>query len=67
MTYRIQFHREGAIIGEVEGLADRASAKRFAEAEIVEREADTAVVIDVTGPGTKVASIRQDMMMWDDE
>jgi len=67
MTYRVEFRREGAVIGEVEGLEDRAAAKRLAEAEIARRDAEIALVIDVDGTGTEVASIRLDAMEWDDE
>lgn len=67
MTYRIEFRREGAVIGEVEGLEDRAAAKRVVEEEIRTRNAEIALVIDVDGTGTEVASIRLDAMKWDDE
>ncbi|MEE7446645.1 hypothetical protein MRF4_01715 [Methylobacterium radiotolerans] len=67
MTYRVEFRRDGAVIGEAEGLEDRASAKRLAEAEIAQRDAEIALVIDVDGTGMEVASIRLDGMKWDDE
>ena len=67
MSYRVEFRREGGVIGEAEGLEDRDAAKRLAVAEIAKRDADIALVIDVDGTGTEVASIRQDTMVWDDE
>lgn len=67
MTYRVEFRRDGAVIGEVVGLEDRATAKRVAETEIARRDAEIALVIDVDGTGTEVASIRLDAMKWDDE
>jgi hypothetical protein len=67
MSYRIEFRREGAIISEAKGLEDLAAAKRLAEADVAQRDADIALVIDVDGTGTEVASIRQDTMVWDDE
>jgi hypothetical protein len=67
MTYRVEFRRDGAVIGEAEGLEDRAAAKRLAEAEIAQRYAEIAIVIDVDGTGMEVASIRLDAMKWDDE
>ncbi|MGE8130611.1 hypothetical protein SAMN02799625_01116 [Methylobacterium sp. UNC300MFChir4.1] len=67
MTYRVEFRRDGAVIGEAEGLEDRAAAKRLAEAEIAQRDAEIALVIDVDGTGMEVASIRRDAMKWDDE
>jgi len=67
MTYRVEFRRDGAVIGEAEGLEDRAAAKRLAEAEIAQRDAEIALVIDVDGTGMEVASIRLDAMKWDDE
>jgi hypothetical protein len=67
MTYRVEFRRVGAVIGEADGLEDRVAAKRLAEAEIAEREAEIALVIDVEGTGMEVASIRLDAMQWDDE
>lgn len=67
MTYRVEFRKEGAVIGEAEGLEDRDAAKRLAEAEIAQRDAAIALVIDVDGTGTEVASIRLDLMKWDDE
>ncbi|MGU3417011.1 hypothetical protein [Methylobacterium sp. D54C] len=67
MTYRVEFRRDGAVIGEAEGLEDRAAAKRLAEAEIAQRDAEIAIVIDVDGTGMEVASIRLDAMKWDDE
>lgn len=67
MTYRVEFRRDGAVIGEAEGLDDRAAAKRLAEAEIAQRDAEIALVIDVDGTGMEVASIKLDAMKWDDE
>ena len=67
MTYRVEFRSDGAVIGEAEGLEDRAAAKRLAEAEIAQRGAEIAIVIDVDGTGMEVASIRLDAMKWDDE
>ena len=67
MTYRVEFRREGAVIGEADRLEDRVAAKRLAEAEIARRDAEIALVIDVDGTGTEVASIRLDAMQWDDE
>ena len=67
MTYRVEFRRDGAVIGEAEGLEDRAAAKQLAEAEIAQRDAEIALVIDVDGTGMEVASIRLDAMKWDDE
>ncbi|XYD12678.1 hypothetical protein R1A27_34930 (plasmid) [Methylobacterium sp. NMS12] len=67
MTYRVEFRRDGAVIGEAEGLEDRAAAKRVAEEEIARRDAEIALVIDVDGTGMEVASIRLDAMKWDDE
>lgn len=67
MTYRVEFRRAGAVIAEAEGLEDRATAKRLAEAEIAQRDAEIALVIDVDGTGMEVASIRSDGMRWDDE
>jgi hypothetical protein len=67
MTYRVEFRRDGAVIGEAEGLEDRAAAKRLAEVEIAQRDAEIALVIDVDGTGMEVASIRLDAMKWDDE
>ncbi|WP_144426185.1 hypothetical protein [Methylobacterium sp. ARG-1] len=67
MTYRVEFRRDGAVIGEAEGCEDRAAAKRLAEAEIAQRDAEIALVIDVDGTGIEVASIRLDAMRWDDE
>ena len=67
MTYRVEFRRDGAVIGEAEGLEDRVAAKRLAEAEIAQRDAEIALVIDVDGTGMEVASIRLDAMKWDDE
>lgn len=67
MTYRVEFRRDGAVIGEAEGLENRTVAKRVAEAEIARRDAEIALVIDVDGTGMEVASIRLDAMKWDDE
>ena len=67
MTYRVEFRRDGAVIGEAEGLEDRAAAKQLTEAEIAQRDAEIALVIDVDGTGMEVASIRLDAMKWDDE
>jgi hypothetical protein len=67
MNYRVEFRKEGAVIGEAEGFEDRAAAKRLAEAEIAQRDAEIALVIDVDGTGMEVASIRLDAMKWDDE
>ena len=67
MTHRVEFRRAGAAIGEAEGFQNRAAAKRLAQTEIDERDADIAIVIDVEGTGTEVASIRRDTMVWDDE
>lgn len=67
MAYRVEFRRDGTVIGEAEGLEDRVAAKRLAEAEIVQRDAEIALVIDVDGTGMEVASIRLDAMKWDDE
>ncbi len=67
MTYRVEFRRDGAVIGEAEGLEDRSAAKRLAEAEIAQRNAEIALVIDVDGTGMEAASIRLDAMKWDDE
>ena len=67
MNYRVEFRKDGAVIGEADGLEDRAAAKRLAVAELAERDAEIALVIDVEGTGTEVASIRQDTMAWDDE
>ena len=67
MNYRVEFRKNGAVIGKADGLEDRAAAKRLAVAEITERDAEIALVIDVEGTGTEVASIRQDTMAWDDE
>lgn len=67
MTYRIEFRREGAVIGEAEGFADRVAAKRVAQAEIAKRDADIALVVDVDGTGTEIASMQRDTMIWDDE
>jgi hypothetical protein len=67
MSYRVEFRRDGAVIGDVGGLEDRAAAKRLAEAEIAQRDAEIALVIDVDGTGMEVASIRLDAMKWDDE
>lgn len=67
MTYRVEFRRDGAVVGEADGLEDRAAAKRLAEAEIAQRDAEIALVIDIDGTGMEVASIRLDAMKWDDE
>lgn len=67
MTYRVEFRRDGAVVGEADGLEDRAAAKRLAEAEIAQRDAEIALVIDVDGTGMEVASIRLHAMKWDDE
>jgi len=67
MTYRVEFRRDGVVIGEVDSLEDRAAAKQLAEAEIAQRDAEIALVIDVDGSGMEVASIRLDAMRWDDE
>ena len=67
MTYRVEFRQAGAVIGEADGLQDRASAKQLAQIQIAVRDADIAIVIDVEGTGTEVASIRRDTMVWDDE
>jgi hypothetical protein len=67
MTYRVEFRRDGVVIGEAEDLEDRAAAKRLAEAEIAQRDAEIALVIDVDGTGMEVASIRLDAMKWDDK
>ena len=67
MTYRIDFYREGAVVSVVKDLEDLSAAKRTAEKEVATRDAEIALVIDVDGTGTEVASIRQDTMVWDDE
>jgi hypothetical protein len=67
MSYRIEFRRDGAVISEAEGFEDLAAAKQLAKAEVAKRDAEIALVIDVDGTGTEVASIRQDAMVWDDE
>jgi hypothetical protein len=67
LTYRVEFRRDGAVIGEAEGFEARAAAKWLADAEIAQRDAEIALVIDVDGTGMEVASIRLDAMRWDDE
>lgn len=67
MNYRVEFRRNGAVIGEAQGLDDRDAAKQLAEAEIAKRDAEIALVIDVDGTGMEVASLRRDAMRWDDE
>ncbi|CUI01118.1 hypothetical protein PHA8399_03259 [Leisingera aquaemixtae] len=60
MAYKVEYYREGKLIGSSPWDKDLEATKQFARDGLIRHSCDFARIIDVDGSGAEIWSVRRD-------